>query len=77
MMMFLGVSTLTQMVSEFPWAMMLACTSSFSAFSTINAAEALDVTIISPSESYNHTSMHACMHACMSLKTQLWFTDQM
>jgi hypothetical protein len=50
----LGVSTLTQMVSEFPWAMMLACTSSFSGFSTINA----DETIISPSESYNQTSMH-------------------
>jgi hypothetical protein len=57
----LGVSTLTQMVSEFPWAMMLACTSSFSGFSTINAAEALDETIISPSESYNHTSMHECL----------------
>jgi hypothetical protein len=41
---------------------MLACTSSFSCFPTINAAEALDKTIISPSESYNQTSMHACMH---------------
>jgi hypothetical protein len=51
----LGVSTLTQMISEFSWAMP-ACTSSSARFSTLDAAEALDKTISFPSESYNQTS---------------------